>query len=481
MDALNEQGLFWMTSQLDSGFFIPEDAVSGVLVISEEGLASLSLNGIFAKEDCLSSLLSNEDVPDGLFIAGVLKSDARKVFLMGLGRGGGKFVSGGISHERYIAHYSLVGGVEKCESIHDQCFSSMLMGLGEYQDWLGYKIVKAERLESGLSVGVNLPKDFSVRVNDDIELGLSGMYSARWDDTNQGVGLNITAGMNWEMHFKSLISVASAQDFFRIVAEFMMLLSASGCKPDWPIMIVEEEGEKKKSKLYFLREKELVAVPKRHDGFVYFESVLPDIGSLFRGWLDLRERLGAGAYLFFLALTPGRLFTEHLYASIVWGMECLHRRLIGNSKPRDEDKIKRQLEAVDTLTQLNSKERAAIKGFVSRVIEPSLKERLIFLIEQLPINFDRHELEDFCSKCADRRNDISHFGGYREQITDEAMNKFYAELNSKILVLSRLYGAVLLKSIGVSESLISHYFYGGIKSRALKLHFEDAGLRILDR
>lgn len=481
MDALNEQGLFWMTSQLQSGFFIPEDAVSGVLLISEEGLASLSLNGIFSKEHNLSSLLSNEEVPDGLFIAGVLKSDARKVFLMELERGGGTFVSGGIAHEKYIAHYALVGGVEKCESIHDLRFSSMSMGLGEYQDWLGYKIVSARQLESGLSVNVDLPESLSVRVNDDIELCLSGMYLARWDNTNQGIGLNITAGMNWGLHFKSLVSVANAQDFFRTVAEFMMLLSASGCKPDWPTMVVEEEGKKKKSKLYFLREKELVAVPKSHEGFVYFKNVLPNIGALFQGWLDLRERLGAGAYLFFLAFTPGRLFTEHLYASMVWGVECFHRRSIGDSKPRDEDKIRRQLEAVDTLTQLNSKERSAIKDFVKRVIEPSLKERLVCLLEQLPVSFDRLELENFCIECANRRNDISHFGGYRDQITDGAMNKFYAELQSKIFVLTQLYGAVLLKSIGVADSLISDYFYSGIKSRSLKLHFEDAGLRILDK
>lgn len=477
MDALSEQGLFWMASQVRPGFMIPAEAISGTLLVSDEGLSSLSLNGAFTKEGDILAMFDFDELPEDAFIAGVLRSDARKVLLTGLRRGNRKFIAGGITHEEYTATHCLVGEIDECSGFKDLHFSCVSMGLESYEDWLGYKLIDTREVGNSLLVKVDLPDAISFRVNDDIEIVFNGKYLGSWGPAEQGRNLSLSAGIDWELHFNKPVLMKDAEHYFRVVSEFLMLLSGSGCNPDWPVLSNVRDERVSRVKLYFLREKQEVKRAKFHDGFVYFKDIKAIIGQLFERWMILREAMGPGAYLFFLALTPGRLYIEHLYASMVWGMERYHRKLYGNSIARNSEQIERQLQAIDTLSMLKSRQRKALKEFVSRDVEPSLKDRLICLIKDLPVYFEQRSLDEFCDACARRRNDISHFGGYREQATEEAMSDFYRELQDKIFVLTHLYASVLLKAIGVPDIMINNYFYNWRKSGWLKRHFESAGLK----
>jgi hypothetical protein len=82
-----------------------------------------------------------------------------------------------------------------------------------------------------------------------------------------------------------------------------------------------------------------------------------------------------------------------------------------------------------------------LEGQLKHAGEPSLKERLMDVLSALPLGFERKRMEVFCKSCADRRNDMSHFGGQRE---GSDYRQFMIDLVKKSEALAYLYHAVLL-------------------------------------
>lgn len=476
MDALNDQGIFWTVSGPEVDFKLPSGALSGNLVISDEGEITLALNGLFAGSDFPQALFEVDDLSKDLCVAGILKETSQRVLLIGLSRGEWSYSFGGFSHEQYKARYCLAGRLKGVKNTAAIKVSKLSIDLGAYKDWLGHDFFLATTRGRVKSVDVLLPKPIEDVVNENIKINVEGSYYGEVDQSADAAALSLHASLNWILKFKRAVGMSEVRELHGSSCEFFMLLAACGAKLGWPSIEIGRGKDKQNASLYFYRGKDVVGRPKLHEGFVYYQNISADLGQLYGRWLDLRGKVGAGAYLFFMSLNPGRFYVEHLYASLIWGLESFHRRKHGDNRPKKQEDEDRVLSAIDTLCQLNSKERRRLKESVLRRSEYSLQDRLLELMQSLPISFDEKQLNDFCKSCADRRNDISHYGGYRKVNSDSEQKDFYSELASKNLALRFLYGALLLKNIGVSDDFIDHFFRHGHCSGWASRSLEAVGL-----
>jgi HEPN superfamily Apea-like protein len=89
--------------------------------------------------------------------------------------------------------------------------------------------------------------------------------------------------------------------------------------------------------------------------------------------------------------------------------------------------------------------------------EPNLANRLYDVINGGPITIERKSLLIFVNRCAEIRNDISHFGEQRSQGSREG---YMQEVYQKARALSVLYHAIILDEIGIDREIINEWIYG---------------------
>ena len=81
----------------------------------------------------------------------------------------------------------------------------------------------------------------------------------------------------------------------------------------------------------------------------------------------------------------------------------------------------------------------------------------------------------FAKHCADRRNDVSHYGGMREPGTYEKFLSDIIKLNEAI---DFLYHAKILQLIGLPDEQIRWWFLDGFHSYRIRKTLEDVGLTL---
>jgi hypothetical protein len=108
--------------------------------------------------------------------------------------------------------------------------------------------------------------------------------------------------------------------------------------------------------------------------------------------------------------------------------------------------------------------------------EPALEDRILEVLRSLPVNFEKRALRQFARRCADRRNDISHFGGPRSGAQD--YGSFLREVVRLSEALSYLYHAVLLHYIGVKDQTLKTCFYKHPLAHKINWALKEAGLAV---
>lgn len=479
MDALNDQGMFWVVSEKKVNFDIPKETVSGNLTISEEGVIALVLDGIFPRNSFADEMNGRGEVLSKHVVLGVLKGKSERVILMGLRRGEYKYSFGGFCYEGFRAEYCLVGGFREISNVFDIKVAGLSVDLNSHSDWLAHDLFCPSEKAGVHSVEITLPKKYESKISKGVRLSIDGDYYGEFEQINGAKKLALHASLIWNLKFRSAVALDDAYAYYKATSELFMLLSASGTRLDWPKVQIGRGKTKKFANFYFYRPKDSDIAPREHYGFVFYEDISLGIGQLFQNWLDLKAKVGAGCHLFFLLLSPGQTYIEHMYVSAIWGLECYHRRQYGDHREKKSDKGERIKEAIDTLSQLKSDERRTLKASVDRAVEYSLQDRLLSLFNSLPVMFEKESMNDFCKACADRRNDISHYGGYRTVGSGHEQGDFNEELLIKSIVLKYLYGALLLKGIGIDDELIAGFFKYGAESGWVRRNFEAVGLKTI--
>jgi hypothetical protein len=119
-----------------------------------------------------------------------------------------------------------------------------------------------------------------------------------------------------------------------------------------------------------------------------------------------------------------------------------------------------------------------LKGKLKYAEDPMLADRIFELFIGLPVPLKPKELRRFAGRCAQRRNDISHEGGPRE---DETYEEFLNEVSALRDAIRVLYHALLLDEIGVEHTNIAQTMTkSSLAENRILPALRNAGLTVLE-
>lgn len=163
--------------------------------------------------------------------------------------------------------------------------------------------------------------------------------------------------------------------------------------------------------------------------------------------------------------------------NLVWGVEALHRKWLGESEASDRIvKEKQRVEHILNLLPQDSENRRWLKKKLAHAHELSLEARILECLRKLPFTFGKSQVEKFAKTCADRRNDISHEGGPRGNIDYGSFHEETIQLSEG---LGHLFHALLLHQIGVPSEILSEVMTTSwVSERRIKPALAEVGLHI---
>jgi ApeA N-terminal domain 1 len=465
---VDSRGFFWPSNHVvPDGRFAPPSAVPGRLRIDEGGTTWLDLDVPLASDEPggAAARLFRQGAVEGA-IAGVLAGTDERVLLFDLVDNGGSFRAHGPSPDSYVSYRSLLfsPGTMLDENTR---FRWLELDLEGYSEWLGQPRIRANRSSRAISAKYLKSGPISWEAaGRRVELHhfLSGRYSKRMAklDWSDRALLRIGGG-------RSSFTAEEAVTLSGQVQDLLILLADSDRGLNFPAL---RAGRKSPAaKLYYSRGVRRGTPAEWDKAWVPLSSIREGFGSVLGTWLERYDQVGPGFHLYLGNRRGNPMYPEHRFASLVWGLEALHRTLYpADPNPKLEEKVERILTQIE-----RANDRRWAKRFLPLRDEPSLATRIAQLVTELPLDLDLIQVEQFAQRCAGRRNDVSHFGGVRGPGEYDAFLKDVFALNS---ALDLLYHAILLQQVGVPAELIRRRFIGGLHSYAAAAVLRDVGLTV---
>jgi hypothetical protein len=466
MTILEERGLFWWdTGPLPDDILAPEARIAGVLKIEDDGRATLELDGWFQNPQGPAVVIDQKPLPSDWRIQGRLRDSNKSVLLMDLRRDGGRFSTGGLSFERFLAACSLVSNSGR---LRDRTlrFNQVEIALGGLEKWLRLGGLKSSRGKQGVTVKYKRSPKRRYRLKDgslSIDYALDGKMGGAFLGTSATMRVTASALLRYDKP-QNIENVQTEHRFFE---DLLLLLTGAVFALPFP----EVRSTKSESHtLYFWKAlyDDKKEPPKYYDCVTNYIQLRDDFGAIWMAWIGVREELGPGVYLFLGASKRAKLYVEHRFVNFVWGLEAFHRRR--QNVPR-ETPIKKKIDRI--LGQVAKKDRRWLASRLENADEPALAERLYQTLRSVPLNLEDNRLRKFATDCARLRNDISHFGESRQART---YGEFITDTISKTESLSTIYHMLLLQELGVDQSILKAWVYEGRKSLEINYYFVQAGL-----
>jgi hypothetical protein len=470
---LEETGYFWWgDTPVPSGQYAPDSAVVGRLSIDEDGYSRLELEGVFPSEHGPFAALADNGrpLPEGQRIHGVLKGSNKTVRLARVRRAGGQFKSNGISFERYSSLQCLMGSGPFRDLPEPLEFHRLTVELKGFEEWLWLRGIAAERTETALTASYTLPDKATYPLGDgelQIVFGLMGPYLGK----HSGASLTLTEYAEIVLIPHRALSPSDMQSQYVLFADLFVLLTGSDYNLDWPTLTCGTHGRAEQFQLYFARHTSRESEPPGpHKWWVNFPQIREKFGELFATWRRRREEWGPGVYLYLGTRRSVSLYEEHRFIMLMWGLESLHRR---RAEPaRGADKLQEKIDRI--LNRLEEgKDKEWLKRQLKHAGDPALEQRIFETLEPLPLDLDSGNLRAFAKACADKRNEISHFGGRRQEGNYDGELE---DLHKKSEALSNLYHILLLRTIGIDDERLRSIASRGLRSHTIKSSFVEVGL-----
>ncbi|WP_125833895.1 HEPN domain-containing protein [Pseudomonas sp. o96-267] len=470
-----ETGLFWWhIEEIPEGQYAPQKSISGTLEIDANGLIELDLNGMLSEKGLASAILGHMKDEKPKEIQGILKGSGEYILLKNIYRNGGHYSAGGISHEKFIARSCLIS-TKKFSKKQKPVFNFEVT-LSDLEEWTNNKSIAIKRNNRKLYTEYCPPKDKKYKTSE-------GSLLVKYDMTapwNTRKSRNVTLHEKIKIELKSTKSqtLEWVDKNHTKLEGLLIILIGQNISLEWPTVCIGKE--RTRCEYIYHRQKESPEPPKFHEIAVPFTTIRDNFGNIFENWRISHDIFGPGFYLFLGTIRSKKSYIENKFVNLIWGLESLHRKL--TTKPQNdkalEDKIQRIINEVRNSTNLNRSDRKWLTKRLEREVEITLNQRLKDIFSELPIIIDDVELNTFCTECANRRNDISHFGGNRGE---RSYDDFINEIKIKTAAILHLYHAAILLKIGVEKERISWWIMDGFKSYEIKSILEEAGLKKISR
>jgi ApeA-like protein/HEPN superfamily Apea-like protein len=467
MTILEGRGLFWWADDpIPAQQIAPNSSASGLLKIDNDGSSSLELDSYLPSEHGPMSAIVQRELPADKCIRGLLKGSGQHILLIGLIRNGGQMRSNGTSYERYIAFNCLVS--ESGPVAAKLIFKYLIVPLSGYEEWLRLGAIKVVRTRRTVSAKYKWPKKASYHFADGsltINFELDGQSSGAIFGTE--VSMKETASAS--LRFTKPRDLEGIKTQYQLFEDLLILLTSTDYALDWPSVSLTK---KSRCRLYFrkLGDRTVGTAPRYFECVTNFAQLRDSFGLIWEAWRSKREELGPGLYLYLGTRRGIRLYVEHRFVNLVWGIEAFHRRkyTVSPTAPLKK-KVDRILEQIS-----EKKDKKWLAKKLENAHEPSLGERIFETISAVPLGLDATRLRTFSDACAKLRNDISHFGGQRHN--GGSYDDFGIELNDRNEALATLYQMLLLHEIGINKDILKWWVFEGFRSYPIKVHLAKVGL-----
>ena len=134
-----------------------------------------------------------------------------------------------------------------------------------------------------------------------------------------------------------------------------------------------------------------------------------------------------------------------------------HRR---RAEPtRGSEKLQQKIDRILGRIE-EGKDKKWLQRQLEHAREPSLEQRIYETLEGLPLDSDKEALRRFAAACAEKRNEISHYGGRRHE---GKYDNELEDLHKKSVALSNLNHILLLREIGIDDLSLNAIAHRGLR------------------
>ena len=369
-----------------------------------------------------------------------------------------------LSYECWAADVCVIASstIGFLDELKFQKFSISLSGL---EEWLWLAGIHIEHTENSFQVHYEAPKDL------DFWFGLKHLRLSydcafhRYKTRSDIFEAKQLAELQYED--ETLMSVDDVIARHNALLDFLKLLAGTSGDIKWPVAQIHPDVD---CQIYFTRFAARHVPFDRRECWVTFKQIEASLGSTFFKYLDKKEVLGPTFNNYLGTKFGPMVYSEHLFVSLIWGLEGLHRGRPSSNAPNAALKAKHD-RIIKEVSKKSDKKWLA--NVLKRNLEPTLENRLNDLFLSLPIEIDKAKARHFAKQCAYDRNLLSHFGGVAKV---EDYRSFVVALSDKARALSILYHALLLIEIGVEVEVIKNYIQDGQNASVISLFLSKYGL-----
>lgn len=455
---LSEPGQFWIVSE--GRDFEPAKSMEGLLTIADDGQAELELLPERWTWDIpLDDIISGRKFT----VVGRLRRIEQSVRLTD------PWLKT-LDPPRFQSFISLVVPCDPASLIHDFCIESLTIPLENAWPWLGPEMPEWQHDDQRHVVNYPLPYAKSFQLS----IGLAEVsysYHAALNSSERKFKLKQSAEIQIKLHRPT--TLLQAQSTYLDFEDLLVLLANQECGLHWPK--VDIGGVERSGVLYCARRRKIGGAISYLYCWLPYSEIEEEFGSILDEWLTKRSEYGAAFHLYLATRRGNELYAEHRFMNLMWGLEALHRKHW--PQPQGNSTIEAKVKRIDETLKViaNSDDRRKIRNALRQ--ELRLEDRLREMFSSLPIGISRDSINAFSKNCADRRNDISHHGGPRDEASYNGFPLVVHELSS---ALAPLYHALILGAIGISSKTTRDIFRASHKSFREKAYMKRAGLVLPD-
>lgn len=242
MAILQERGLFWWNDQtVPNGRFAPNARVSGLLTIENDGGIALEIDGMmsFAGE-AISGVMQEEARIQDKCIQGILNATDRHVLLIDISGGGARASTNGFSSEEYRARDCLVRQHLFPATNAPPTSSRLDIRLDGFEAWLHLGSITASRSPERVTVEYARPAPAVYETEDgtlELNFHLAGPNLA-FGRSNEA---SMKERVELALSLKEALVLDGLRERFRTVEDFLILLTGSHYRLDWPFISLDDD------------------------------------------------------------------------------------------------------------------------------------------------------------------------------------------------------------------------------------------------
>jgi hypothetical protein len=442
---LEARGVFWWHDHaIPEGCLTPGTSITGLLSINDDGHVKLELDGVMSGVNNIPIFFTDKDIIGDRCIQGLLIKENKNVLLCNLMMNGGSFKSGGVSHENYFAGICLIG-----DSQPIQQFKFLNIELLSFNDWFRQRSINCKRTRNTIKVSHKRKSDICYKLKDGVATIRRNIYGPQ-TGTHTLDSLSINESVSIIYNTDTEKTIGDMINLHRSIEDFFFLLTDYGNSLDWPKLSLTKKSTP--FTCYYTRRNNTTESFEWQRSPTNFILINEYFGTLLDNWKIKRAAYSSAFDLFLGAKSGAQIYVEHRFVNLIWGLESLHRKKNKKYSATSLDlKIHRILNNISI-----KKDKKWLKKKLQYAAEPSLKERIYDVLCSLNLGFDKKNVGIFSEKCATMRNEISHFGELHQGASYKESVIMMSKINQ---VLTKLYHAILLKEIGLSDESLKSWIY----------------------